>query len=264
MVKAMTLCIVWRDGSNIKFVSDSRVTFTLNGEVSDSGIKVVRIPFNIYGPTEPSGAKPPLILSGDLGMAFAGSPIGAFMVKEALAELLFSIQVIPTFHDYGMDGIADFIFCAYEVISKDLCAALLEKGRTCIVFAGYCPRQKQLRAFRIETDDQNERHKSEVLACGENIEIFGSGRGAALKLIKNGATERDIVKSLQAVIEDPDVPSVGGNIQYGSFLDSKFRPVGVMKISNRGMHYWRGSLDLNDPDFEACGLIPNLPLLDLS
>ena len=46
----MTLCIVWRDGSNIKFVSDSRLSFGSSG-TSDFGIKVVRIPFHIYGPT---------------------------------------------------------------------------------------------------------------------------------------------------------------------------------------------------------------------
>ncbi len=60
----MTLCIVWRDGSNIKFVSDSRLSFGSSG-TSDFGIKVVRIPFHIYGPNESSGAKP-LISSGDL------------------------------------------------------------------------------------------------------------------------------------------------------------------------------------------------------
>lgn len=128
----MTLCIVWREAGNIKFASDSRLTFGQIG-TSDCGIKVVRIPFNIYGPDE--GDVAPLILSGDLGMAFAGNAVGALMVKEALAEVLFRMQAVPSFHDYGMEGIADFVFRAYKVISKDLCATILDQGRTCIVFA---------------------------------------------------------------------------------------------------------------------------------
>ena len=53
----MTLCIVWRDGSNIKFVSDSRLSFSM--VTSDCGIKVVRIPFNIYGSEELGSVAPP-------------------------------------------------------------------------------------------------------------------------------------------------------------------------------------------------------------
>ena len=150
----MTLCVVWRDGTNIKFASDSRLSFG-SAEMSDCGVKIVRVPFNIYGPNEPNSEKP-LLFSGDLGMAFAGSAIGALIVKEALVEVLYSMQSIPTYHDYGMDGVADFVFCAYGVISKDLCATILEQGRTCIVFAGYCAMQKKLRAFRIETDSLNQ------------------------------------------------------------------------------------------------------------
>lgn len=230
---------------------------------SDIGIKVVRIPFNIYGPNEQNSSIKPLILSGDLGMAFAGSAIGALMVKEALAEVLFSMQCIPSFHDYSMDGIADFIFRAYKVISKDLCQAMFENGRTCIVFGGYCSKQQKLRAFRIETDNQNQQYSCEVLK-DTGIEIFGTGEIAARKLIPDNAKEANIINALQTIIDDPKVPSVGGNIQYGSFVNCKFQPVGIAKLSNDGVHYWRGSLDLNGADFDqARGLTPNFPYLDL-
>lgn len=257
----MTLCVVWRDGTNIKFASDSRLSFGSAG-VTDFGIKIVRIPFNIYGPNEPNGEKP-LLFCGDLGMAFAGSAIGTLMVKEVLVEVLYSVQCIPTFHDYSMDGIADFVFLAYEVISKDLCATIYEQGRTCIVFAGYCAMQKKLRAFRIETDSQNQRHKCEVLIGDADIEIFGSGVDSARRQMPNGANEREIIAVVQAVVDDPAVPSVGGNIQYGSFAGSRFRPMGVAKIDDSGVHYWRGSLDLNGPDFAQAELLPNFPLLYL-
>jgi hypothetical protein len=138
------------------------------------------------------------------------------------------------------------------------------------VFAGYCATQNKLRAFRIETDTQNQRHKSEVLVNDGEMEIFGSGAAAARKLIPNGAREREIIGVLQVVIDDHSVPSVGGNIQYGSFAGSKFQPAGVAKLSDKdelgysGVHYWRGPLDLNGSDFDqAEGLTPNFPMLDL-
>ncbi len=266
----MTLCIVWRDGSNIKFVSDSRLSFGSAG-TSDFGIKVVRIPFNIYGPDEP-GSDRSLILSGDLGMAFAGSAIGALMVKEALAEVLFSMQAIPIFddHAYGMDKIADYVFRGYGIISRDLCATICGQGRTCIVFGGYCAVQNKLRAFRMETDEHNQRRMYEVLTKDADIEIFGSGETSARSLMPEVAGEREIIEVLQRVIDDPSVASVGGNIQYGSFAGSRFQPVGIAKLGDadefghRGVHYWRGSMDINGSDFDQFdGLTPNFPMLDL-
>jgi len=267
--KIMTLCIVWRDGSNIKFVSDSRISF--GSVTSDFCFKVVRIPFNIYGPEEPGGTKP-LISSGDLGMAFAGSAVGALMVKEALAELIFCMHFGPNFRDsddYGMDSIADFVFRAYEVISKDLCETIGDPGRTCIVFGGHCVIQNKLRAFRIETDYQNQRHKREVLKENGDMEIFGCGKDAARKLMPSGATELDIIDVLKRVINDYSVSTVGGNIQYGSFAGARFQPAGIAELSDRNergdsvAHYWRGPLDLNGSDFDqACGLVPDFPMLD--
>jgi hypothetical protein len=264
----MTLCIVWRDGSNIKFVSDSRLSFGVR--TSDCGIKVVRIPFNIYGPDGPSDGTPP-ISCGDLGMAFAGYAVGALMVKEALAEVLFSMQAAPDDGvDYGMDGIADFVFRAYKAISRDLCATISEQGCTCIVFAGFCAKQQKLRAFRMETDAGNVTRTSEVLTKDGDMEIFGSGKPAAELLMPEEARERDIIDALQRVIDDSFVPDVGGNIQYGSFGGLKFLPAGVAKLGDadelgyREVHYWRGSLDLNGSNFDPLnGLTPNFPVLDL-
>jgi hypothetical protein len=39
--------------------------------------------------------------------------------------------------------------------------------------------------------------------------------------------------------------------------------MGVAKIDDSGVHYWRGSLDLNGPDFAQAELLPNFPLLYL-
>ena len=193
----MTLCIAWHEGPDIKFVSDLRVSFGSVG-TSDFGIKVVRIPFNIYGP-DAVGEKAPSISSGDLGMAFAGLTVGPLMIKEALAEILLRMQAVPGFHDYGMDGIADYVFRAYKTISEDICQTIGQNGRTCVVFGGYCTTRLKLRAFRIEIDPNLQARKSEVLVTSGDIEIFGSGEIAARALLPVAANEREIVKNISSL-----------------------------------------------------------------
>lgn len=132
------------------------------------------------------------------------------------------------------------------------------------MLAGYCEKQKGLRAFRIETDAHNQRSKSEVLIGHPNIEIFGSGETAARKLMPTKPTEYDIINVLHSVITDSTVAGVGGNMQFGCFYGRKFQPQGVGVRTDEGVHYWRALLDLNGPESDqATGLVPNFRCLDL-
>lgn len=258
----MTLCIVWRDGQNIKFCSDSRLSFGCV-TTSDFGIKIVRMPFRIFSPNDESG-KRDLIVTGDLGLCFAGSAIGALMTKDALSELVSNLQAVPGFHDTGMDGIADFVKRGFEAVSKEVSSAMFEKGQTKIVFAGYCECQKRLRAFSMERDRDNQFSFEEILKDCAGHEIFGSGSAAAIKLLGGDPmSEKVAIRILQSVIDDDNVKDVGGNIQYGRFNGKEFQPYGVARIGDT-VHYWRGPLDFNGPDFDqAKGLVSNFPLLDL-
>jgi len=258
----MTLCIVWREGENIKFCSDSRISFG-DHTTSDFGIKIVRMPFRIFDPNDESGNQK-LIATGDLGLCFAGSALGALMTKDALSELVSNLQAVPNFHDIGMDGIADFVKRAFEVISKAVSLALWERGQTKIVFAGYCAKQKRHRAFEMERNAKNEFQFDEILKLPTDHLFFGSGsKEAKLRDDVKHMTDKAAMEILQAVIDDPAVKGVGGNIQYGRFNGKQFQPYGVAKLGD-GVHYWRGPLDFNGPDFDqANGLIPKFPLLDL-
>lgn len=258
----MTLCIVWRDGQSIKFCSDSRLSFG-EATTSDFGIKIVRMPFRIFGPNDENGERE-LIVAGDLGLCFAGSAIGALMTKDALFELVSNLQAVPNYHDTGMDGIADFVKRGFEVISKEVSQALFERGKTKIVFAGYCDKQKCHRAFAMERDANNQFQFDEILKQSPDHIFVGSGSTAA-ELCQSATpmTDREAVRILQAVIDDPAVDGVGGNIQYGRFNGKRFQPYGVAQLDD-AVHYWRGPLDLNGPAFDqANGLISNFPLLDL-
>ncbi len=77
----MTLCMVWRTQNNVCFASDSGLSFGTNK--CDAAIKVSRVPFNVYSVGNP-GQPAPVVVSGDLGRAFAGSSVAALMTKEAL------------------------------------------------------------------------------------------------------------------------------------------------------------------------------------
>lgn len=258
----MTLGIVWRDrSSNIHFFSDSRVN--LGTASSDFGIKVVRIPFNIYGPNDEHN-QAPLITCGDIGMTFAGATVLPLMVREALAEILFRVQAMPGYSQYDMDAISDLLFNSFDLIARDADLVTNSNIDACIVFAGYCTTNQTYRAFLMDVTRQSRPAKREILTAPLDIEIVGTGKAAASTLIRASATQSQIVNALQAVIDDPSVPTVGGNIQYGRFRGSNFQPFGIIKTDAAGVHYWRGPLDLNAPPFEpGTGLVPNFPYLDL-
>jgi hypothetical protein len=221
------------------------------------------MPFNIYGPQTSYGGYP-LLSSGEIGLTFAGLTVAPLMVKETLAEMLFSMQAIPGMHDYGMDGIADIMFRVYSLVSDDICGSIGAAGCTCVLFAGYCTTQHRLRAFRMEIDQKSSLSCKEVLINEGEVEVFGSGEIAAKAKMPGTARERELLGVLQDVIDDAKVPSVGGNPQFGSFYGQKFQPAGVAKLDGNNVHYWRGMLDLNAPTFtQSTKLIPNFRLLNL-
>jgi hypothetical protein len=172
----MTLCIVWREGQTIKFASDSRLTF--DSVVSDFGIKIARLPFAVFEAGETSAPA----YSGELGMAIAGSAVSAVMIKETISEVIARLQGIPEYHELNMDGLAEIMFRAYDSITGTIGEAITIGNMTCMLFAGWCPKTESYRAFRMETNQSNQRTITEVLTT-TNIEIFGSGASAARALL---------------------------------------------------------------------------------
>ncbi|NOT11990.1 MAG: hypothetical protein HOP23_09195 [Methylococcaceae bacterium] len=73
----------------------------------------------------------------------------------------------------------------------------------------------------------------------------------------------DYFNILKTVIADTNVPSVGGNIQYGQFKDNRFIVHGVYDFGPP-VHYWKSVLDLNSKEFmnNASGFIPGIPYID--
>jgi|SRR5271165_5916074 len=253
----MTLCMVWRTENDVCFASDSRLSF--GTARCDAAFKVSRIPFSIYSV---GGSGQPLA-SGDLGMTFSGSSVAALMTKEALAEVMREVSVIDI-HDFSMDALVDLIFRGFQVITRNIGGAILERVATCVVIAGYCVRQERIRAFRMEVDRANRCTIREVLLAVGELEVFGSGEMAARKNLPSSPGTKEIIHALRAVIEDQTIDDVGGHIQFGHFEGSTFRVAGIAEPVGQCLHYWRGPLDLNGEEFDReKGLIPRLPNIAL-
>jgi len=255
--------MVWRTENNVCFASDSRLSFGTSR--CDAAIKVSRVPFTVYSVGDP-GQRDPVVVSGDLGMAFAGSSIAALMTKEALAEVVRDVQGIPGYHDMGMDGLSDLMFRGFRGITQSIGSAIFEKVATCVVFAGYCGSQQRIRAFRMEVDEANNHSIREALLTVGDLEVFGSSERAAREKLPSSPKAKDIIQVLRAVIGDLSIDDVGGNIQYGDFKGKTFQPAGVAEMgsTSKGVHYWRGPLDLNGEAFDQDkGLLPRFPYLDL-
>jgi len=258
----VTLCIVWNSGDNIHFASDSRGT--ANGHAVDAVIKVLRIPYRIAEPATP-GQTPAVLAEGELGMAAAGGTSIAMMTKEALGEVVRDMQGIPGHNTFGMDEIASLMFHGF----KNMCerySFMGARGDTSVIVAGFCAATERLRAFKMEHVWALGRPiLSEVLSSPGTIEFLGSGITTAQNALTNKQhSVRNVVGALRIVIDDPTVPGVGGNVQYGSFRGANFAVCGVAVLTDGEVHYWRGPLDLNGPEFVQPGsLVTNFLYLDM-
>lgn len=178
------------------------------------------------------------------------------------------MQAVLGYTDTSFANIAQFVYRAYRTISRTLCAQIFEKGLSTVVLAGYCPVQSKVRAFRLSTDLQNQSSFDEILQDDQEFVFFGSGSTAANQRIAglgHVPSSREILDIVQAVIDDPGISGVGGNLQYGYFKGRSFQTFGIFELDEEGVHYWRGPLDLRSPDFDnGESFILSYPLIDLT
>lgn len=240
----MTLCIAWRDeNDNIRLASDSRITVAENS-CEDVAVKITRIPCEVF----PANTK---AIAGTgfkipLGMAFAGSHICAYVIKETLVEILSRLCHIPSETELSLDKICKIAFFAYEKLSRKVCSTSIGKNGICEIFiVGYCPRTKKQRAFKFTTDTYNKHSYSEILTeKGNRIELSGSGKSAPSLQMD---LESNPTRALKAVINDQSRPDVGGSLQYGVLSDSDFEIFcEITNTSNNSPSYMRAGLDVYD------------------
>ncbi len=260
----MTLCMAWKSDDTVHFASDSRLTIAKDS-YADVGIKVLTLPLTILNPAQQDSNAPRTIaLQTDLGMCFAGSAVNSLMIKESIVEVLKGLQHAPGYTDTSMEGIANFVFTAYKIISKEICQTSIGKnGIADILIAGQCTQAKSLRVFQLSTDRLNKHTITEILTDRAHV-FLGTGAVVAEENLPQSPNDRDYFNVLKLVIEDNTVPTVGGHIQYGCFKGHKFVVYGLVELASPDVHYWRGALDLNSKEFMAghSSFVPSFPYID--
>lgn len=241
----MTLCLAWRDeDGHVHLASDSRVTVASNS-FEDVAVKVTRIPCEIFPPSS-SLENGTGVLRMSLGMAFAGSHLGAYVIKESLVEVLSRLQFVPGATEVSMDKIVKIAFHAYEKLSKKLCSTSIAKNGICEIFlVGFCPKNESVRAFKLSTDATTNKHSfAEILVAGSPlIETSGSGKNASSLQANLSANP---LRALKDVIDDSSRQDVGGPFQYGICANRDFRIFCEYLIDHDGWPaYMRADLNIN-------------------
>ena len=190
--------------------------------------------------------------------------MNSLTIKESVVEVLNSLQYAPGYTDTSMAGIANFIFTAYRMISREVCASSLgPNGRANILIGGQCTATNTLRVFLLSTDNSNVHSLTETLINTNHI-FIGAGASEAGRRLPQNPSDLDYFNVLKYVIDDSNVPTVGGHIQYGRFRGNRFIVYGIVELGEGDVHYWRGVLDLNSREFMAGheSFVPGFPYID--
>lgn len=257
----MTLCIAWKDDTNIHFASDSRITFGGSGH-ADVGIKVLSIPVKIYTAVDAMTGHKALIYDHSIGMCFAGSTVNAYIVKESIHEVLQHLQSTG-FTDFSMNGIAKLVSEFFQHTTRKICEAINGQGLATFFLGGFCPSAKSIRVFKFEIDSSvfpiASKYNEVLMVNGR--ELIGTGVSTAQQILSQQPST-NMFSLLKRVIEDPTVPSVGGNIQYGDFENGDFQVLGVqdyeimagdqvhLKLNLRGTELYDGEISSAYDDFQ--------------
>ena len=142
------------------------------------------------------------------------------------------------------------------------------------LIAGFCPSYNEILVYKFELvkyDDKYEVIFDEILQEQEDIELLGSGKPIAEKLIDERMIEsgqsHELLNILRDICVGNEVPSVGGFIQYGDFLNRDFTIYGILDyeitstgqlnylFTYRGIPLYQGRFEMSWQDFHI-----NVPL----
>lgn len=261
----MTLCIAWKNGNNISFSSDSRLSAD-DTHHADIGIKVMDVPVRIIGPTSETGEEE-VVYDHKLGLCYCGDTIAAMTIKETIAEALLRLQAAPGYTDYSLNGICKTVAKFVENTVDELRnGAGLNDPTADFLLGGFCPENEKVMIYKFEILDRGTHFEAvwhEVLTNENAMEIMGSGRRCAQELIaaREISPGNNLLKVLRDVCKDNNVPSVGGNLQYGHFVNNNFEIKGIEDYAidgddnleyiyaYRGTKLYRDKFEASDIDF---------------
>ena len=124
----------------------------------------------------------------------------------------------------SMAGIADVCARVLRSVSKEVCAALFEGGRGQLVLMGRCLVTDRARVFllTVVAPLTGVDVTVEEILIQDGTAFFGSGASEAERHSHQSGQVAPF-HIVKAIADDPQVPSVGGNIQFGVLDSVDFR-----------------------------------------
>src|SRR5258706_7759510 len=155
----MSLCVAWKYtdavSSRLGFAADSCVTVQTADsslEMPYGGVKVLALPVRIAPPDTNIPEFNELPFERVFGMAFVDGFLPAFLLKEALGEVLPHLQVagIPT--QVTFTQICDFVLKFYKHLHDKLAEHLKSGFEVSFFFGGFCPSSRRVRVAKFFVD----------------------------------------------------------------------------------------------------------------
>lgn len=233
----MSLCIAWRWDQHINFASDSRITLAGGEHTSDLGIKIAGVPVRIATAEDATTRKAELRFSATYGIAFAGSYLAGFVIREMLSEVLQSLQFIADADQMTIERLMKVVYAFHAHYTKTLRKSFNFGHDLDFLIGGRCPASGVVKVFRfISTESEAEPQYEEVLTkLPFSYTAIGAGEGKFRRLFESdlpnprNRVHFSAFSRLRDVINDDEIPSVGGKIQTGSFENGEFKHYGMLE-----------------------------------
>lgn len=258
----MTLCIAHKINSMIFLASDSRINVA--DHFADNAIKVLPLAISITSPIDSNTRMAEKLYDTTLGFAFAGTFAAQNVIKDFLSIALQQLQFIPTLGQLTFEKICSYVMDLYKHVSIELSNKIKDQDIIDFFLCGTCPKDNivKLAKFSIIYNSSLDDCKPQFKIYKFNEEFplaIGSGEDQFHIEYKNSDTLPIInraINALKKVIDNENIPSVGGNIQYGEcHPGSSFSVKGVIvpRFDTDGTpktnRFYLGGIDVLDDVF---------------
>lgn len=231
----MSLCVAWRWKDEVSFASDSCIA-QADKSVSHLGIKVVTIPVRIVSARDAKTGHTDERFRANYGLAFSGSYLAGYVVREVLAEILSHLQFIAPTELMTIERIMKIVHAFHRFYTGRLRESFVFGHDLDFLIGGRCPATGRVKVFKHLASEDSDPKYGEVLTNGTfAYTAIGAGEDCFRALIEDDLAHPPcqvhfaVFRRLRDVIRDPNIWSVGGSIQTGTFEKGEFELFGVME-----------------------------------
>src|ERR1039458_7067695 len=156
----MTLCVAWRaenqGGGGVYLAADSCVVVDPL-VMPYGGIKVLEVPVEIWS-ASPENGEPELLLRRRYGMAFTGTYLAAFLLKELISEVLSHTQFAGAAEAVSFEHVCGLVCDFHGHFYNQLRDHLPRHQGLDFFLGGFCPRAQRIRMAKFRSEE----HTSEL------------------------------------------------------------------------------------------------------